>query len=160
MKHEDTSVESGIVTKDRKEVAKGLSKLLADSYLSYLKTQNYHWNVVGPQFTSLHLLFEKQYTELAGAVDDIAERIRALGEPAPGTFSKFSNISSIHEDQEIPSATAMIKNLVHDNDSISKFSRELTHIAEQADDDATCDLLTKRMESHEKNAWMLRSLLE
>lgn len=156
----DMSIHTGIEKKDRKEVAAGLAKLLADTYVSYLKTQNYHWNVTGPQFSSLHILFENQYNDLAASVDVIAERIRALGEFAPGSFKAFASLTSIAEDTAHPSAEGMIRNLIQDNEAISQYARELTATADLADDEVTCDLLTTRMSAHEKNAWMLRSLLQ
>jgi starvation-inducible DNA-binding protein len=125
-----------------------------------LKTHNYHWNVTGPMFQTLHLMFEEQYTELADAVDLIAERIRALGIPAPGTYRQFSDLSVIGEDDAIPSATDMIGNLVQSNEAVARTSRAAFLTAEKANDQPTCDLLTQRMQIHEKTAWMLRSMLE
>ena len=150
----------GISEAERQSVAEGLSRLLADSYTLYLKTHNYHWNVTGPQFATLHTLFETHYTELAEAVDLIAERIRALGFAAPGSYKAFSALSSIAEEDDTPSAADMIKRLVVGQDTIVRTAREIFPIAEQAQDEPTADLLTQRMQIHEKNAWMLRSLLE
>lgn len=148
----------GISEKDRKSVCKGLSKLLADSYLLYLKTQNYHWNVTGKMFQSLHTLFEEQYLEEAQAIDVIAERIRALGEFAPGSFSAFTKVTSIKEESGIPSDEEMLMNLVHGNEAVVTTARELITITNECDDDVTADLLVERMQVHEKNAWMLRSM--
>jgi starvation-inducible DNA-binding protein len=149
----------GINEKDRKLVCRGLSKLLADSYLLYLKTQNYHWNVTGKMFQPLHLLFEEQYKELAESVDVIAERIRALGEFAPATFSSFSKLTSIKEENSIPTAEEMIQSLVQGNEAVVTTAREMMAQAEDAEDDVTADLLIERMQVHEKNAWMLRSMI-
>ncbi len=150
----------GISEAERQAVAEGLSRLLADSYTLYLKTHNYHWNVTGPQFATLHTLFETHYTELALAVDLIAERIRALGFAAPGSYKTFSELSSITEEDDAPNAEDMIKRLVVGQETIVRTAREIFPIAEQAQDEPTADLLTQRMQIHEKNAWMLRSLLE
>jgi starvation-inducible DNA-binding protein len=158
----DTSsqpINIGINEKDRKAVCQGLSKLLADSYLLYLKTQNYHWNVTGPMFTSLHLLFENHYKELADSIDEIAERIRSLGEFAPGSFSSFSRVTSIKEENSIPTAQEMILNLVQGNEAVVTTAREIVSLTDDCEDDVTADLLVKRMQVHEKNAWMLRSML-
>lgn len=149
----------GISTKDRKAVCKGLNKLLADAYLLYLKTQNYHWNVTGPSFQSLHTLFETMYTEQAEAVDVIAERIRALGEFAPGSFAAFSKVTSIKEETSIPSAEEMIHSLVQGNEAVVTTAREIVNLADGCEDDVTSDLMITRMQVHEKNAWMLRSLI-
>jgi starvation-inducible DNA-binding protein len=149
----------GISTKDRKVVCKGLNKLLADAYLLYLKTQNYHWNVTGPSFQSLHTLFENMYTEQAEAVDVIAERIRALGEFAPGSFAAFSKVTSIKEETSIPSAEEMIHSLVQGNEAVVTTAREIVSLADSCEDDVTSDLMIERMQVHEKNAWMLRSLI-
>ena len=150
----------GIDEKDRQAIAGGLSRLLADSYTLYLKTHNYHWNVTGPMFQTLHLLFETQYTELATAVDEIAERIRALDELAPGSYSSFAKLTSISEETGHPSAEDMIKNLMHGQEAVVKTARSIVDVASKADDEPTLDLLTQRMQVHEKNAWMLRSLLQ
>ena len=153
-------IDIGISEKERKEISDGLSKLLADSYTLYLKTHNFHWNVTGPMFNTLHLMFEQQYNELALAVDLIAERIRALGFPAPATYSEFSKLSSISETPGIvPPAEEMIKLLVEGNEAVVKTARMIFPMAERANDESTCDLLTQRMQLHEKTAWMLRSMI-
>lgn len=137
-----------------------LSKLLADSYTLYLKTHNYHWNVTGPMFTTLHTLFEQQYTELAMAVDEIAERIRTLDAPAPGSYSAFERLATVKEETGSPDATAMIERLVKDQKTVSDSARSVIEAAEGAGDQATADLATRRIDVHEKHAWMLRSHLE
>ena len=144
----------------RRKIATDLGHLLADTYTLYLKTQNFHWNVTGPMFSSLHLLFEQEYTELALAVDVIAERIRALGEFAPGSFSRYTELSRINEEQGIPAAMEMLKQLAQDQETIIATARSIIADVEQAHDEATLDLLTQRINTHEKNAWMLRSHLE
>ena len=149
----------GIDRKERSEITAGLSRLLADSYTLYLKTHNYHWNVEGPLFNTLHLMFEQQYTELALAVDAIAERIRALGEPAPGSYAAFSKLSSIEEEEDVPAAETMIANLVKGQEAVVRTARSIFPAVERANDEPTADLLTQRMQIHEKNAWMLRSML-
>lgn len=149
----------GINQTDRKEIAEGLSRLLADTYTLYLKTHNFHWNVTGPMFNTLHTMFEGQYTELATAVDEIAERIRALGEPAPGSYAQFSELTVIAEETGTPSAEEMIRQLVEGQEAIARTARSVFPAAEKAGDEPTADLLTQRMQLHEKNAWMLRSLL-
>jgi starvation-inducible DNA-binding protein len=153
-------IDIGISDKDRKNIAHGLSRLLADSYTLYLKTHNFHWNVTGPMFQTLHLMFETQYTELALAVDLIAERIRALGHVAPGTYSEFAKLTSIKEDKGVPSAEKMIKLLIEGQETVVRTAREIFPIVDKAGDEPTADLLTQRMQLHEKTAWMLRSLLE
>lgn len=153
-------IDIGINDKDRKVIADGLNRLLADTYTLYLMTHNFHWNVKGPMFNTLHLMFETQYTELALAVDLIAERIRALGYPAPGTYSEFAKLSSIKEVKGVPTAEAMIKHLVLGQEAVVKTARSLFPNVEKVSDEPTADLLTQRMQLHEKNAWMLRSLLE
>lgn len=150
----------GIDEENRKQIALGLSRVLADTYTLYLKTHNFHWNVTGPMFQTLHLLFETQYTELATAVDLIAERIRALGYPAPGTYSDFAKLSSIAETSGVPKATDMIRLLVEGQEAVVRTARSIFPVVEQVNDEPTADLLTQRMQIHEKNAWMLRSLLE
>ena len=150
----------GIDEESRKGIADGLSRLLADSYSLYLKTHNYHWNVTGPQFTTLHALFEAHYTELALAVDEIAERIRALGYRAPGSYSEFAELSIIAEDRDSPNAREMIARLVTGQEAVVRTARDVIKLASAAGDEPTADLLTQRMQAHEKNAWMLRSLLE
>lgn len=152
-------IDIGIDTADRQAIAEGLSRLLADTYTLYLKTHNYHWNVVGPMFNTLHLMFETQYNELALAVDLIAERIRALGEPAPGSYRQFGALSSVPEDDDAPDATAMIRRLVEGQETVARTARSIFPIVEKANDQPTADLLTQRMQVHEKTAWMLRSLL-
>ena len=151
---------SCIEPKQREQIAESLSKVLADSYTLYLKTHNFHWNVTGPMFQTLHLMFEQHYIELALAVDAIAERIRALGFPAPGTYRQFSSLSSIKEEDGIPKAPDMIRLLVEGHEAVARTARTSYTIAEDANDQPTCDLLTQRMQVHEKTAWMLRSLLE
>lgn len=154
------AIDIGINDQDRQEIANGLSRLLADTYTLYLKTHNFHWNVMGPMFQTLHLMFEEQYTELAIAVDTIAERIRALGLPAPGSYSEFGQLSSIPEAQGVPSAEEMIRSLVEGQEAVVRTARSVLPVANQADDQPTLDLLTQRMQIHEKTAWMLRSLLK
>lgn len=149
----------GISEEQRKAIAEGLSVLLADTYTLYLKTHNYHWNVTGPMFQTLHTLFETQYNELALAVDDIAERIRALGEFAPGSYKEYAKLTSIKEADGIPSAEDMIKDLVKGQEAIAKTARSIVPTADEAADEVTLDLLTQRMTVHEKTAWMLRSLV-
>jgi len=144
----------------RGELANGLSRLLADTYTLYLKTHNYHWNVTGPHFASLHLLFETQYTELALAVDHIAERIRALGEKAPGSYLKFRTLSSIAEEDDAPNATTMIERLVEGQETVIRTAQDVFRLAGDGADEPTADLLIQRMQVHQKSAWMLRSLLE
>lgn len=156
---ETAPVNIGIDEKQRGEIAEGLSRLLADTYTLYLKTHNYHWNVTGPMFQTLHTMFETQYTELADAVDIIAERIRALGFPAPGTYSEFVELSSISEAKGVPNAEDMIKSLVEGQETVVRTARTVFPAAEGARDEPTADLLTQRMQIHEKTAWMLRSLL-
>jgi starvation-inducible DNA-binding protein len=150
----------GISEEHRTAIADGLSRLLADTYTLYLKTHNFHWNVTGPMFNTLHLMFEAQYTELALAVDLIAERIRSLGLPAPGTYSAYAKLSSIAETEGVPKATEMIKLLVEGQEAVVRTARSIFPIAEAANDEPTADLLTQRLQVHEKTAWMLRSLLE
>lgn len=154
------NIDIGISQAHREEIANGLSRLLADTYTLYLKTHNFHWNVTGPMFQTLHLMFETQYTELALAVDLIAERIRSLGFPAPGTYKQYAALSSIKEDEGIPKAQEMIKLLVEGQEAVVRTARSLFPAAEAAHDEATADLLTQRIQLHEKTAWMLRSLLE
>lgn len=153
-------IDIGIPENDRKEIADGLSKLLADSYTLYLKTHNYHWNVTGPMFQTLHLMFEGQYTELALAVDLIAERIRALGFPAPGSYRDFVKLASIQE--ATPGTTKaedMIRQLVEGQEAVVRTARSVFPAVERVNDEPTADLLTQRMQIHEKTAWMLRSLI-
>ncbi len=150
----------GIDAKDREEIVAGLSRLLADTYSLYLKTHNFHWNVTGPMFNTLHLMFETQYTELALAVDLIAERIRSLGFPAPATYSAYAELTSIPETPGVPKAEEMIQLLVEGQESVVRTARSLFPVVDKANDEPTADLLTQRMQIHEKTAWMLRSLLE
>lgn len=152
-------IDIGITEQDRAAIAEGLSRLLADTYTLYLKTHNFHWNVTGPMFNTLHTMFETQYTELAVAVDDIAERIRALGFPAPGTYAAYSKLSSIKEQEGIPAAEDMIKLLVEGQEAVVRTARGIFPLLEKVSDEPTADLLTQRMQIHEKTAWMLRSLL-
>ncbi len=153
-------IDIGISDADRQEIAHGLSRVLADTYSLYLKTHNYHWNVVGPMFNTLHLMFEVQYNELALAVDLVAERIRALGERAPASYREFAALSSVPEDDDHPDAMAMIARLVEGQEAVARTAREVFPIVERANDQPTADLLTQRMQVHEKTAWMLRSMLE
>ncbi|MDQ3003508.1 MAG: DNA starvation/stationary phase protection protein [Fibrobacterota bacterium] len=152
-------IDIGIGEKERTDIADGLSKVLADTYTLYLKTHNYHWNVTGPMFQTLHLMFEGQYNELALAVDLVAERIRALGLPAPGTYEDFARLASIKEEAGVPGAQDMIKKLVQGHEAVVRTSRSVFPVAEKSSDQPTMDLLTQRMQVHEKTAWMLRSLL-
>ena len=149
----------GIGEAERKRIAEGIAHLLADTYTLYLKTHNFHWNVTGPMFNTLHLMFEEQYTELAQAVDEIAERIRALGFPAPGTYKQFAELSSIEETEGVPDAQEMIRQLVQGQEAVVRTARKVLPIAAEVNDEPTVDLLTQRMQVHEKNAWILRSLL-
>jgi starvation-inducible DNA-binding protein len=149
----------GIAEQDRVKIADGLSHLLADTYTLYLKTHKYHWNVTGPMFQTLHLMFETQYNELALAVDLIAERIRALDVLAPGSYAEFAKLSSISEDSDTPVATEMIRRLVDGQEAVVRTARSLFPVVEEVHDEPTADLLTQRMQVHEKTAWMLRSLL-
>jgi starvation-inducible DNA-binding protein len=153
-------IDIGISGDDRAEIADGLSRLLADTYTLYLKTHNFHWNVTGPMFNTLHLMFEGQYNELALAVDLVAERIRALGHPAPGSYAQFGKLSSVKEETGVPSASEMVRQLVEAQETVARTARQVFPVAEKAADQATMDLLTQRLQVHEKTAWMLRSLLE
>ena len=153
-------IDIGIAGEDRKNIADGLSRLLADTFTLYLKTHNYHWNVTGPMFNTLHLMFMEQYTEMWGAVDAIAERIRALGYPAPGSYSAFARLSSIADESESPNALAMVANLVKGHEAVVRTARRVFEIADKAGDQPTADVATQRLQIHEKTAWMLRSLLE
>lgn len=150
----------GINEKDRKKVAEGLSRFLADTYTLYLKTHYFHWNVTGPQFRTLHLMFEEQYNELWLAVDLIAERIRSLDVFAPGTYNDFSRLTSVAETTGVPSADAMVAQLVDGHETVARVARNLVAIADAGSDEATADLATQRLQLHEKTAWMLRSLLD
>ena len=151
-------IDIGINAEDRSKIAEGLSRLLADTYTLYLKTHNYHWNVEGPMFNTLHLMFEQQYMELATAVDEIAERIRALGHVAPGSYKQFAALSSVNEDDTPPNAEEMIRNLAKDQEQVAKTARSVFPLCDAADDEPSADLLTQRMQIHEKTAWMLRSM--
>ena len=153
-------IDIGIADEDRKNIADGLSRLLADTFTLYLKTHNYHWNVTGPMFNTLHLMFMEQYTEMWGAVDAIAERVRALGYPAPGSYSAFARLSSIADESELPNALAMVANLVKGHEAVVRTARRVFEIADKAGDQPTADVATQRLQIHEKTAWMLRSLLE
>lgn len=154
------AVNTGIPEKNRTEIVKGLSRLLADTYTLYLKTHNYHWNVTGPMFQTLHIMFEQHYNELALAVDLIAERIRALGEYAPGSYKAYAKLSQIEESEEVPSAQDMIRDLLKGHEAVCRTARDIFPVADQCNDEATADLATQRIQLHEKTAWMLRSLLE
>ena len=154
------TVDIGIDKSDREKIVKGLSELLADSYTLYLMTHNFHWNVKGPQFNSLHLMFMTQYTEQWNALDLIAERIRALGYPAPGTYKEFVGLASIKEVEGVPVSTDMVRHLVSAQQATARTARKLFPLLAAANDQPTADLLTQRLEVHEKTAWMLRSLLE
>ena len=153
-------IDIGISEKDRAKIAEGLSKLLADNFALYLKTHNFHWNVTGPMFQTLHVMFEAQYNELWIALDAIAERIRALGFPAPGTTSQLERLASIPETEGVPDAKQMIRLLVEGHEAVARTARKLFPAVERASDEPTADLLTQRLQVHEKTAWMLRSLLE
>jgi starvation-inducible DNA-binding protein len=154
-------IDIGISEKDRAAIAQGLSKLLADTYTLYLTTHNFHWNVTGPMFNTLHLMFMTQYTALWGAVDPIAERIRALGHPAPGSYGQFGKLSSVKDAPAVPpKALEMVAILVEGHEAVARTARSLFPVAEKASDEPTADLLTQRLAEHEQTAWMLRSLLE
>jgi len=153
-------IDIGISAGERKKIAQGLSALLADSYTLYLMTHNFHWNVTGPDFNSLHLMFMGQYTEQWNAIDIIAERIRALGHPAPGTYKEFVKLASIKEVEGVPNSNDMIRHLVAAQEATARTARKLFPVVEKANDQPTADVLTQRLEVHEKTAWMLRSLLE
>lgn len=152
-------IDIGIPDDQRRAIAGGLSRLLADTYTLYLKTHNYHWNVTGPQFNSLHAMFEAQYTELAMAVDLIAERIRALGEPAPGSYSAYAALATVKEADGVPAAEDMVRHLADDQLAVVRTARAVFPAADEAHDEPTADLLTQRMQVHEKTAWMLRANL-
>ena len=156
----EVPIQIGIDSDSRKTIAEGLKVLLADSYTLYLKTHNFHWNVTGPMFNALHLMFETQYNELALAVDLIAERIRALGHPAPGSYTEFGRLATVREETGKPDAQGMIRQLVEDQQAVIQTARKVFPLAEKAGDQASMDLLTQRLQVHEKAAWMLRSLLE
>jgi len=152
-------VNIGLDSEARKTIADGLSNLLADSYTLYLKTHNFHWNVTGPNFASLHVLFEAHYTELAEAVDQIAERIRTLGCQAPGSYKQFSELTCIKEEITVPKAEDMIKQLVEDHEAVAKTAHEVLKIAQESNDEVTVGMAIERMTVHEKTAWMLRSMV-
>ncbi|MET0535464.1 MAG: Dps family protein [Steroidobacter sp.] len=154
------AIDIGIGTQDREKIADGLAKLLADTYSLYLKTHNFHWNVEGPMFNTLHLMFMEQYTELWNALDAIAERIRSLGYPAPGTYSEFARLTSIEETEGVPEALDMVRLLVSGHEAVARTARGTFPAAEKGGDESTADLLTQRLQVHEKTAWMLRSLLK
>lgn len=153
-------IDIGIPEAERAKIAEGLTRVLADTYTLYLKTHNYHWNVTGPMFNTLHTMFEAQYNELWMAVDEIAERIRSLGEYAPGSYGAYADLTSIEEDSGVPKAEAMLANLVKGHEAVARTAREVFPLAEDASDEPTADLLTQRMQASEKTAWMLRSMLE
>lgn len=160
-KKKETVVDIGISPKDRAAIAQGLSRLLADTYTLYLTTHNFHWNVTGPQFNSLHTMFMAQYTELWNAVDPIAERIRALGFPAPGSYAAFADLSALPDAPKTPpKADEMVEILVRGHEATARTAREVFKLVDKADDQPSADLLTQRMDIHEKTAWMLRVLLE
>ena len=154
------AMDNGIAQKDREKISEGLSKLLADTFTLYMATHNFHWNVKGPMFNTLHNMFMVQYTELWNAVDPIAERIRSLGFPAPGTFKEFSKLSSLKEPAGELKAKEMISFLIDGNQAVARTARKLLPVADKANDQPTLDLLTQRLDIHEKTTWMLRSLLE
>ncbi len=154
-----SQIDIGISESSRQEIAHGLKKLLADSYTLYLQTHNFHWNVTGPQFRELHLMFEEHYTELAVAVDDIAERIRTLGFTAPGTYRAFAELSSVKEVDGVPDAKEMITILMQAHETVVRTAREVLKIAQEADDESSASLIGDRMRVHEKTAWMLRATL-
>jgi starvation-inducible DNA-binding protein len=153
-------IDIGIQDTDRKAIADGLARVLADSYGLYLKTHNFHWNVTGPMFQTLHTMFMEQYTEQWNALDPIAERIRALGHPAPGSYRQFAVLSSIPDEEGVPKAEDMIRQLVEAQETVARTARAVFPLVERAADQPSADLLTQRLQVHEKNAWMLRSLLE
>ena len=154
------SIDIGIGERDRRKIAEGLSRLLADTYGLYLKTHSFHWNVEGPMFNTLHLMFMEQYTELWNALDLIAERIRSLGYPAPGTYSQFARLSKIEDTEGVPEAMEMVRLLVRGHETVARTAREVFGAADKGGDESTADLLTQRLQIHEKTAWMLRSLLK
>jgi starvation-inducible DNA-binding protein len=160
MQNQQEKLNIGISEPNRKKIVDGLSRLLADTYTLYLKTHNFHWNVTGPQFRTLHLMFEEQYNELWTSTDTIAERIRSLGHFAPATYRDFGKLSTIREPDGVPPATDMIRQLVEGHETVARTAREAFAMADEAADEATADLLTQRLQVHEKTAWMLRSLLE
>jgi starvation-inducible DNA-binding protein len=154
------AMDTGISAKDRTRLAEGLSRLLADTYVLYLKTHNFHWNVEGPMFQTLHIMFMEQYTEAWNAIDPIAERIRALGHYAPGTYKQYVKLASVKETEGVPKAGQMIRQLIEGQETVARTARSVLPVADDANDQPTLDLLTQRLDIHEKNAWMLRSLLK
>jgi starvation-inducible DNA-binding protein len=160
VKANSSSINIGLSENDRRNIADGLSRMLADTYTLYLKTHNFHWNVTGPMFQTLHLMFMTQYNETWLAVDSLAERIRALGYPAPGSYKQFAALTSIKDSDGVPNAKEMIRQLVEGQETVVRTAREIFNIADKANDQPSADLLTQRMTVHEQNAWMLRSLLE
>jgi len=154
------AIDIGISAKQRQQIADGLSHLLTDDFSLYLKTHNFHWNVTGRMFQTLHVMFETQYRALAEAVDEIAERIRALGFPAPGTSAEYAKLSSIAETKGVPEAKEMVRLLVEGHEAVARTARKIFPVVDEANDEPTADLLTQRLQVHEKTAWMLRSLLE
>lgn len=155
-----TAIDIGIAEKDREKIADGLARVLADTFALYLKTHNFHWNVEGPMFNTLHQMFMEQYTELWNALDAVAERIRALGSPAPGGYKAFAKLTSIEDSEGVPAALDMVRALVKGHEAVARTVRGVFPLAEKAGDEATVDLLTQRLQMHEKTAWMLRSLLK
>jgi starvation-inducible DNA-binding protein len=160
LKNAAPAIDIGISAGDRKKIADGLSRLLADSYTLYLMTHNFHWNVTGPMFNTLHVMFMQQYTEQWTALDLVAERIRALGFPAPGTYKEFVKLASVKEVEGVPKALEMVRHLVAAQETTARTARSLFASVDKANDQPTMDLLTQRLDVHEKTAWMLRSLLE
>ena len=153
-------MDTGISSRDRGAIAQGLSRLLADTYLLYLKTHNFHWNVEGPMFQTLHVMFMDQYTEQWNAIDPIAERIRALGHYAPGTYKQYVKLATVKETDGVPKAEKMVAELIAGQEAVARTARSVLPVADAANDQPTLDLLTQRLDIHEKNAWMLRSLLK
>ncbi|HET9734657.1 MAG TPA: Dps family protein [Burkholderiales bacterium] len=153
-------MDTGISAKDRSAIAGGLSRLLADTYILYLKTHNFHWNVEGPMFQTLHQMFMDQYTEAWNAIDPIAERIRALGHYAPGSYKQYIKLAAVKEAEGVPKAEKMVRELIDGQETVARTARSVLPLAEKANDQPTLDLLTQRLDIHEKNAWMLRSLLK
>jgi starvation-inducible DNA-binding protein len=156
----EVGIDIGISAKDREKIVDGLARVLADTYSLYLKTHNFHWNVEGPMFNTLHLMFMEQYTELWNALDAVAERIRSLGYPAPGTYGQFARLTSIQETEGVPEAMEMVRLLVAGHEAVARTTRAAFPAAEKGSDESTADLLTQRLQIHEKTAWMLRSLLK
>jgi starvation-inducible DNA-binding protein len=155
-----TDIQTGISAKQRARIAQGLSRLLADTYVLYLKTHNFHWNVEGPMFQTLHTMFMTQYTEQWNAIDPIAERIRALGHYAPGSYKQYVKLATVKETEGVPKAEQMVRQLIEGQEAVARTARSVLPLADDANDQPTLDLLTQRLDIHEKNAWMLRSLLK